>query len=156
MSAVVLSAIAAVPEEARRVLRSSEAWPTASSRLASKILQRDASLSVGLFDRPILSCAARLLRRKPVLAAYGYVIDAAPEETVALWIEELEHLRGREIYPADRNSFIFDPVEILGVCFGVCSPRMPAAHRDWLAGTSVRGFGKSQFKTSASRLAALH
>ncbi|MCP3385989.1 hypothetical protein NLM31_36955 [Bradyrhizobium sp. CCGUVB4N] len=155
MSGVVLSAIAAVREEARRVLRTSEVWPTAASGLASKILQRDASLSVGLFDRPILNCPANLLRRTPVLAAYGYVIDAAPEQTVALWIDELERLRGREIYPADRNSFIFNPVEILGVCFGVCSSRIPEEHRDWLAGTIVRGFGKSQFKTNVSQLAAL-
>jgi hypothetical protein len=155
MSGIVFSLTAAVREEANRILRASREWPTASAGLAFKILQRDATLSGGLFEQPVGNATATLLRRTPVLAAYGYVIDVAPEETVALWIDELEHLRGREIYPVDRNSFIINPVEILGVSFGVCSSKVPREHREWLAGTIMRGLAQGQFKTTVSRLAAL-
>jgi hypothetical protein len=95
MNGVVLSITAAVREESNRILRASQDWPTASSGLAFKILQHDATLSRGLFERPVGNSTATLLRRTPVLAAYGYVIDLAPERTVALWIDEFEHLRGR-------------------------------------------------------------
>jgi hypothetical protein len=155
MNGVVLSVTAAVREEANRILRTSSAWPTASSGLALKILQRDATLSEGQFERPVGNSTATLLRRTPELAAYGYVIDIAPEETIALWVDEIEHLRGREIYPVDRNSFIFNPVEILGVSFGICSEKVPREHREWLAGTILRGFAQGQFKTNVSRFAAL-
>jgi hypothetical protein len=155
MSGIVFSLTAAVREEANRILRASREWPTASAGLAFKILQREATLSGGLFEQPVGNATAILLRRTPVLAAYGYVIDVAPEETVALWIDEFEHLRGREIYPVDGNSFIFNPVEILGVSFGVCSSKVPRGHREWLAGTIMRGLAQGQFKTTVSRLAAL-
>ncbi len=155
MNGLVLSVAAAVREEAGRVLRSSVTWPTAASGLAFKILQRDATLASGPFDRPVDECSAALLRRTPVLAAYGYVIERVPEQTRALWLDEIEHLRGREIYPVDRNSFIFNPVEILGVAFGLCGPFALHDHREWLAGTIVRGFAQNQFKTNVSRFAAL-
>ncbi|MCW5691012.1 MAG: hypothetical protein KIT48_01465 [Pseudolabrys sp.] len=155
MNGVILSVTAAVRKEANRILRASSAWPTASSGLAYKILQRDVTLSEGHFDRPVEKSSATLLRRTPIFAAYGYVIDLAPEETVKLWLDEIEHLRGREIYPVDRNSFIFNPVEILGVSFGLCSDKVPREHREWLAGTILRGFSQGQFKTSVSRFAAL-
>ena len=155
MNGVVLSITAAVREEANQILRASSAWPTASSGLALKILQRDATLSSGQFERPVGNSTATLLRRTPELAAYGYVIDIAPEETIALSVDEIEHLRGREIYPVDRNSFIFNPVEILGVSFGICSEKVPREHREWLAGTVLRGFALGQFKTNVSRFAAL-
>ncbi|WP_156332513.1 transposase [Rhodopseudomonas sp. AAP120] len=155
MNGVVLSITAAVQDEANRILRGSGSWPTAAAGLASKILQRDATLSGGPFDRPVTNSTAALLRRTPELSAYGYVIDLAPAETVALWVDEIEHLRGREIYPADRNSFIFNPVEILGVSFGLCSEKVPTEHREWLAGIILRGFSQGQFKTNVSRFAAL-
>ena len=155
MNGVVLSVTAAVREEANRILRASQDWPTASSGLAFKILQRNSTLSAGLFELPVGNPTATLLRRTPVLAAHGYVIDLAPDETVVLWINEFEHLRGREIYPVDRNSFIFNPVEILGVGFGVCSSKVPREHGEWLAGTILRGLAQGQFKTNVSRLAAL-
>jgi hypothetical protein len=155
MNGVVLSITAAVREEANRILRASDSWPTAASGLAFKILQRDATLSGGPLQRPVGNSTATLLRRTPVLAAYGYVLDLAPEDTVALWVDEIEHLRGREIYPVDRNSFIFNPVEILGVSLGLCSEKVPREHRNWLAGTILRGFTQGQFKTNASRFAAL-
>ncbi|MCP1830714.1 hypothetical protein J2R76_007414 [Bradyrhizobium sp. USDA 4532] len=155
MNGVVLSITAAVREEANRILRASDSWPTAASGLAFKILQRDATLSGSPLQRPVGNSTATLLRRTPVLAAYGYVLDLAPEDTVALWVDEIEHLRGREIYPVDRNSFIFHPVEILGVSLGLCSEKVPREHRDWLAGTILRGFTQGQFTTNVSRFAAL-
>lgn len=155
MNGVVLSITATVREEANRVLRASNSWPTAAAGLASRILRRDATHSGEPFDRPVPNSTAALLRRTPELAAYGYVIDLAPVETIALWIDEIKHLRGREIYPADRNSFIFNPVEILGVSLGLCSAKVPIEHREWLAGIILNGFSQGQFKTNVSRFAAL-
>jgi len=155
MSELVLSATAAVRETALRVLRAAHVWPTAASGLACHILQRAGLPPEGLLGQPPEDPTAQLLRRTPVLAAYGYVVDLCSPAAVALWIEELEHLRGREIYPADRNSFIFNPVEILGVSRGVASERVPKEHREWLSGTLLRGFTQGQFKTILSQLAAL-
>jgi hypothetical protein len=98
--------------------------------------------------------SAGLLRRTPEIAAFGYVLDFSDSATVALCIEAVEHLRGREIYPADRQSFIFNPVEILGVAAGIALPSVPREHQEWLANTILRGMTQGQFRTPLSRLAA--
>jgi hypothetical protein len=95
-----------------------------------------------------------LLRRTPEIAAYGYVLDRADGDTQALWLEAIEHLRGREIYPADRQSFIFNPIEILGIAVGLAFPAIPTEHREWFSTTIQRGIAQGQFRTPLSRQAA--
>jgi hypothetical protein len=61
-------------------------------------------------------------------------------------------LRGREIYPADRQSFIHNPLEVLGVAAGLAFPSISAEHREWFANTIIRGMTQSQFRTPLSQL----
>lgn len=111
-------------------------------------------LPIPSMSQPLRQTSAALLRRTPEIAAFGYVLDRADAGTLALWNEAIEHLRGREIYPADRQSFIFNPIEILGVVAGVLLSSVPREHREWLAGTILRGLTQGQFRTPLSRLAA--
>ncbi len=105
-------------------------------------------------SQPLRPTTAALLRRTPEIAAFGYVLDRAGAATLALWNEAIDHLRGREIYPADRQSFILNPLEVLGVAAGLAFPSISAEHREWFANTIIRGMTQSQFRTPLSQLAA--
>ena len=154
MSLLVISASASLINAASAVLHAPSSWPEPATGLASQIFARAGMPASPLMLQPLRRTSAALLRRTPEIAAFGYVLDRADADTLALWSEAIEHLRGREIYPADRQSFIFNPIEILGVAVGVLQPSVPAEHREWLAGTILRGLTQGQFRTPLSRLAA--
>jgi hypothetical protein len=154
MNQVVLSASAALIDAASAVLHAPSSWPEPAIGLASRIFTRLAMPLVPLMSQPLRQTTAALLRRTPEIAAFGYVLDRADAETSTLWNEAIEHLRGREIYPADRQSFIFNPIEILGVAAGLETPSASAEHREWLAGIVTRGLTQGQFRTPLSLLAA--
>jgi len=154
MSRLVLSASAALIDAAGAALHGRSSWPEPAIGLASRILIRAGMPAIPLMSQPLRQTTAALLRRTPEIAAFGYVLDRADACTLAMGNEAIEHLRGREIYPADRQSFIFNPIEILGVAAGIRLPSVPAEHREWLAGTITRGLAQGQFRTPLSRLAA--
>ena len=154
MSQLAISASAAIIEAANSVLQSPSVWPQPATGLARRILVRAGAPLPSTMLHSLRQTSAGLLRRTPEIAAFGYVLDFADSATVALWIEAIEHLRGREIYPADRQSFIFNPVEILGVAAGIALPSVPREHQEWLANTILRGMTQGQFRTPLSRLAA--
>ena len=155
MSQLAISASAAIIEAADTVLQSPSVWPQPATGLARRILVRGGAPLPSTMLHSLRQTSARLLRLTPEIAAFGYVLDFADSATVALWIEAIEHLRGREIYPADRQSFIFNPVEILGVAAGIALPSVPGEHQEWLANTILRGMTQGQFRTPLSRLAWL-
>jgi REase_DpnII-MboI len=154
MSMLVLSASASLINAASAVLDAPSSWPEPATGLACRIFERAGMPASPLMLQPLRQTSGALLRRTPEIAAFGYVLDRADTDTLALWNEAIEHLRGREIYPADRQSFIFNPIEILGVAAGVLQPSVPAEHSEWLAGTILRGLTQGQFRTPLSRLAA--
>jgi REase_DpnII-MboI len=154
MSELVFSASAAIIDASNRVLLQPSSWPEPATGFASRIFARTGTPLVPLMSQPLRQTSASLLRRTPEIAAFGYVLDCADAATLALWTEAIEHLRGREIYPADRQSFIYNPIEILGVSTGLVSPSVPGEHKQWLAGTIVRGMSQGQFRTPLSLLAA--
>jgi hypothetical protein len=154
MSQLAISASAAIIEAANTVLESPSVWPQSATGLARRILVRAGAPLPSSMLHSLRQTTAGLLRRTPEIAAFGYVLDVADSATIALWIEAVEHLRGREIYPADRQSFIFNPVEILGVAAGIALPSVPHEHQEWLANTILRGVTQGQFRTPLSRLAA--
>lgn len=154
MNQVVLSASAALIDAAGVVLHAPSSWPEPAPGLASWIFARAAMPPVPLMSQPLRPTTAALLRRTPEIAAFGYVLDRADAETLALWNEAIEHLRGREIYPADRQSFIFNPIEILGIAAGLAFQSVAAEHREWFAGVIARGLAQGQFRTPLSLLAA--
>lgn len=56
----------------------------------------------------------------PVLASVGYRLHALGVENSAAdsWLGGFDRLRARDVAPADRNSFLFRPVELLGLAIG--------------------------------------
>jgi hypothetical protein len=86
----------------------------------AKLLKQTATPLPPFAGLPLRTTSATQMRRTPELAAFGYVADRLDDATSKLWMAGFEHLRGRQIYPAHRQSFIFNPVEILGVATGLC------------------------------------
>jgi hypothetical protein len=151
---LVLSASAALIEGAHAVLNAPHPWPDSTTGFAYRIFQRTGTPLPAFMRAPLRSTSAPFLRRTPELAAFGYVLGLADAATATLWVDAIEHLRGREIYPADRQSFIFNPIEILGVSAGLASGPVPPEHRKWLASTILHGMAQGHFRTPLSRLAA--
>jgi hypothetical protein len=151
---LVLTASAGLIEGAHAVLSAPHPWPDSTTGFAYRIFQRTGTPLPSFMLEPLRPTSAPLLRRTPELAAFGYVLRLADSATAALWIDAFEHLRGREIYPADRQSFIFNPIEILGVSAGLAVTPVPPEHRKWLASTIIRGMAQGLFRTPLSRLAA--
>lgn len=55
----------------------------------------------------------------PVLASIGFRLPlGGGSPTADRWREGLDRLRARDVAPADRNSFLFRPVELLGLAVG--------------------------------------
>jgi hypothetical protein len=155
VNAIVTSATAAGIDAAKAMLRSPLDWPSPVTGFAHRVFSQTGTTKPDFMAQPLKATTAALLRRTPELAAFGYVIDIAEEATSALWIDAVKHLRGRDIYPADRQSFIFNPVEILGVAVGLAGPSLETDdHREWFANTIIRGLNEGQFRTPLSTMAA--
>lgn len=62
----------------------------------------------------------------PMLAAAGYRMGtgALAAEVRERWHEGMTRLMSRDVVPADRNSFFFRPVELLGVAIGASAVRV--------------------------------
>jgi hypothetical protein len=87
-----------------------------------------ASGSVLEFERRPLSpsqIAGQRWNEAPVLAAIGYRMAIPSESAVDtnMWREGMQRLMSRDAVPADRNSFFFRPVELLGISLGASALR---------------------------------
>jgi hypothetical protein len=74
-------------------------------------------------DLPPLTVAkipAHRWSEAPILAAIGYRLfnPGIGEESAGQWIDGMRRLMTRDAVPADRNSFFFRPVELLGIAAG--------------------------------------
>lgn len=154
MRQLVASGSALTIEAANKILLTAGSWPEPASGLASRIFKRAGTSAPTWMSQPLRQTSASLLRRTPEIAAFGYVLDRADSATQVLWADAIEHLRGREIFPPDRQSFIFNPIEILGIAFGVAFASVPIEHREWFATTIRRGISQGQFRTALSQQAA--
>jgi len=107
------------------------------------------------FQQPFRSVGPQTLRRSPDLAAFGYVIAAAGTTVHRDWAQAFSRLTGREAFPPDRSSFIFNPLELLGIAYGAAEcPGVSDEQRAWLAGTIRRGFADRQFVGHIAQLSA--
>jgi REase_DpnII-MboI len=154
MTAIISSVTADALAAARALLQSHLEWATSISGFAYRILEETGTAKPNYMVLPPPATTPALLRRTPELAAYGYLLDKCDETISDMWLSAVEHLRGREIYPADRQSFIFNPIEILGIATGLTFALTADEHREWLADTILRGMRQSQFRTPLSHLAA--
>jgi hypothetical protein len=80
---------------------------------------------------------AKRLDEAPMLAAAGIAMaaglwrPAVPDETA--WLKALVRLQKRELFPVDRSSFVYRPLEVVGIALGLsCCKEHEAAQVDWL------------------------
>jgi hypothetical protein len=78
------------------------------------------SFGIELPDLDVGVLPERRWDEAPVLAAIGYHLARhAEEEAIGRrWLQSLERLKSRDVAPADRNSFLFRPAELLGLAVG--------------------------------------
>ena len=76
-------------------------------------------LGLPAFDPSLDRLTDRRWMEAPVLACFGFRRAVAPEVwSVDRWLEGMRRLMARDPAPADRNSFLFRPVELLGLALG--------------------------------------
>lgn len=154
MTSLISSVTASALKSAREALAKEFDWPSTETGFAYYICIRNGSQLPTFMEAPYRSTTLAMLRRTPELAAFGYTIGNASAETKATWLAAIEHLRGREIYPADRQSFIFNPIEILGIAVGLATIPSSDNHTSWLISTIHRGLIEGQFRTPLTIMAA--
>ena len=131
MTEVITTMLASALDGARAKMVSAQEWPDSASGLAYRILTETGNAKPEFMEQVPALTNATQFRRTPNLAAYGYVIDKCDAGTCAAWLNGIEHLRGRDIYPADGQSFIFNPVEILGVAAGLAFCASAVEQAQW-------------------------
>lgn len=152
---LLLSSTAALLEEARAKLATPSAWPDPPSGFARRLLLAAEEFLPPAFSKPLRPAESQVLRRAPDLAAFGFVIDQAGTDTQAEWIAAFDRLMGREVFPPDRNTFIHDPLELIGIAFGLRDhPQIGEGQRRWLGDAICRGFAEGQFLTVVARASA--
>jgi len=159
MNEFVSSVTAQIIAVAAAVLRSRQSWPDTATGFAFLIGERTGSTLPAFMTEPLRKTTPLALRRTPELAAYGFAATRADADLRTDWIEGLDHLRGREIFPADRQSFIYNPVEVLGIANGIVSFECPELQRAWYAETLNLALSDGRLVTLISKLAvkaALH
>lgn len=155
MNNIVTNVLAVALDTTTEQLKSVTSWPEPSTGFAFWIFGQTGTPKPPFATLPLKETTASALRRTPELASFGYAMELVDEATSILWSEAIEHLRGREIYPTDRQSFIFNPIEILGVAVGLrlCA-KTTDDQREWFSNTILRGLKTGQFRTQVSLLAA--
>jgi len=107
--------------------------------------------SLGLPSVTIADIPAHRWKEAPILAATGYrlPVPGIPEEESGPWLDGMDRLMTRDPVPADRNSFFFRPVELLGLAAGASAlagktpeparwlNRLLDSHRDLLPQASI-------------------
>jgi hypothetical protein len=152
---LLASATARVLEGARAQLKRPVAWPDSASGFAYRLLKAAHLPLLPIFAEPQRPANPQILRRAPDLAAFGYVISETGPEVQADWAQAFDRLMGRDVFPSDRNSFIHNPLELMGITLGVAEcPVATSMQRGWLAATIQRGFVDHQFVALTSQVAA--
>lgn len=106
-------------------------WPAPEAGFAKLVLASVQGLSTAV-SALALAAADRLhLDRAPRLAAagYAYALGEAPSDLDEAWAGGLARLSDRDALPADRMSFAFEPLELLGIVHGAlrCAAVDPAS-----------------------------
>lgn len=154
MISLVMSATAALLQAASERLRAPVRWPDAASALAYRILLASNVPAPSFAAFPIASPAAVKLRITPQISAYGYLLDVIDQEGRIEWCNAVDHLRGRDMYPSDRQTFAFNPLEIVGIAAGLSTLPRENEQRQWLVEAISRGFTSGQFRTPLSAFGA--
>lgn len=151
MTSVVISTTAALLQAATELLRASPRWPDPASALAYRMLIASGFPAPSFANLPVVaSSTAVTLRITPEISAYGYLLGEIEPEGRVEWCNAIDHLRGREMYPADRQTFAFNPLEIVGIAAGLSTLSLDDNRRSWLVEAIRRGFSSGHFRTPLS------
>ena len=154
LASIAMTSTAAVLESANAVLSSASRWPDTSTALASLTLKAAGFPTPRFAEAEVPVPTAASLRKTPELATYGYLLERCDESTTTTWLAAINHLRGREIYPSDRQSFIYNPIEVLGIAAGLAKLPVDDDNRSWFVNTLRRGFAAGHFRVPISALGA--
>lgn len=151
----LLSASATMLERVLAQLSRPTVWPDPASGFAFRLLTVAGIEPPAAYAAPLRPAGVRLFRRAPDLAGFGYVMDRAEQEVREAWHQGFVHLTGRDVFPADRSSFIYNPLELMGVTYGAVEcPFVTDPERAWLAGAILKGIGERQLSSAVSQVAA--
>jgi len=79
------------------------------------------------------------LVHSPSLAAAGFAMACGfMAEESALWVQGIDRLRRRDAFPADRQSFAYRPIELLGITAGIVSRENDANITGWISSVLAR------------------
>lgn len=96
-------------------------------------VQSDTRLDVDVPQLVVASIPTQRWSEAPVLAAVGFRLPLSGSDTMELWLDGMRRLMTRDAVPADRNSFFFRPVELLGLAVGASTvAARDSASRHWL------------------------
>lgn len=154
MTSVVISATAALLQAATERLRAPSRWPDPASALAYRMMVASGLPVPSFASLPVASPTAVTLRITPEISAYGYLLGEIEPEGRIEWCNAIDHLRGREMYPADRQTFAFNPLEIVGIAAGLSTLPPDDDRRLWLVEAIRRGFTYGHFRTPFSAFGA--
>jgi hypothetical protein len=131
-------------------------WPDPASGFAFRLLEAACLPLPSAYQEPLRHAGVNILRRSPDLAAFGYVIRTAASLQVQTdWSQAFTRLMGREVFTPDRNSFIFNPLELLGIAFGASDcPSITDGQRGWLGAQIDRAFAGQHFTGTLPQLFA--
>lgn len=96
-------------------------WPSPNSGLAIYAM-RQASISPTIATAQAAATDCVVQPNSPLLAALGYRIAVDDEYAVTIatqWLMAIDRLAEKDPFPADRQSFGFRPVELLGITLGL-------------------------------------
>lgn len=154
MMQVVVSATSDLLEASSEYLSSITKWPDSSTALAYLILRKTSNQLPNFIKLPVNFPIKGSLRHTPELATYGYLLGTASDQDINVWLDAIDHLRGRDIFPQDRQSFIYNPVEVLGIANGLSLQDIKDDRRTWFIDIIRRGFSTQQFRSPMSILSA--
>lgn len=150
MISVAMSATAALIEAATERLGAPSRWPDPASALAYRMLVASGLPAPPFANFPVASPTSAMLRITPEISAYGYLLEEIEPQGRVEWCSAIDHLRGREMYPPDRQTFAFNPLEIMGIAAGLSTLPPDDNRRSWLVEAIRRGFTSGHFRTPLS------
>ena len=134
MSDAVARSFAAQISELAEAIRSDWRWPSPDAAFALWLAGRvGASLPV---DVDAIDLTTARWDQAPFLAVTGFLVaaDNAGDEVQQGWRAGIDKVMGRDPLPDDRNSFVYRPVELLGIVAGAVSLQHDDATK-WLHST---------------------
>lgn len=150
MISVAMSATAAIVQAAMESLGGPSRWPDPASALAYRMLLASGSSAPAFARFPVATPTSAMLRITPEIATYGYLMDQIDPKGRSVWCDAIDHLRGREMYPPDRQTFAFNPLEIVGIAAGLSTLSPDDHRRTWLVDAIRHGFASGHFRTPLS------